>query len=59
MVEKSEEDWKLKLRYGKISTPYEHYTLITDGHILDANKCGVERGGSAFMSMKVWASSSR
>ena len=48
-------DWKLKLRYGKLQTPYHHFTVIIDGfaekEIEDFN-CPK---GFAFMSIKVWA----
>lgn len=51
-----ETDWKLKLRYGKETTPYSHYTIIADGvagDLVDGFEC---RPGSAVMSMKAWAS---
>jgi hypothetical protein len=53
----SEKDWKLKLRYGKLITPYKHYTLIAEGvvgKLADGFEC---RPGTAFMAMKAWASS--
>ena len=33
----SDEDknWKLKLRYGKLKTPFQHFTLIADGIVGD------------------------
>jgi hypothetical protein len=49
--------WKLKLRYGRIETPYSHFTLIAEGvvgELADGFSC---RPGKAFMGMKVWASS--
>ena len=30
-IDESEKDWKLKLRYGKLKTPYQHYTAIAEG----------------------------
>jgi hypothetical protein len=51
----AEKDWKLKLRYGKLQTPYKHYTLIAEGiagNTLDDFSC---RAGNAFMGIKVWA----
>ena len=50
-------DWKLKLRYGKLVTPFKHYTVIADG---DADK--LDEGfecpkGNAFIGMKIWAES--
>ena len=53
-----EPDWKLKLRYGKLLTPFHHYTAIAKGvvgELPDGFSC---RPGPAFMGMKTWASSS-
>jgi len=50
-----EKDWKLKLRYGKIKTPFKHYTAIADGivgELIDGFDC---RSGKAYMGMKTWA----
>lgn len=48
-------DWKLKLRYGKSTTPFNHYAVLGGGMMLnDSNKYQC-RVGSAVMSMKVWA----
>jgi hypothetical protein len=50
-------DWKLKLRYGKLKTPYNHYTAIAEGvadQLPDGFSC---QDGTAFMAMKTWASS--
>ncbi|SOD14697.1 hypothetical protein [Pedobacter xixiisoli] len=47
-------DWKLKLRYGKIKTPYKHFTIIGNcevGNLIDEFSC---RPGPAYVSMKVW-----
>ena len=53
MEEKS--DWKLKLRYGKDTTPYTHYTVLAEGvcgNMVDGFSCPK---GNAIMSIKVWA----
>ena len=50
-----EKNWKLKLRYGKIKTPYKHYTAIADGivgELIDGFDC---RAGKAYMGMKTWS----
>ena len=48
-------DWKLKLRYGRIETPYEHFTLIApviiNQYIADFNA----QPGKAYAAMKIWA----
>ena len=31
----SNSDWKLKLRYGKESTPFTHFTVLGAGKVLD------------------------
>jgi hypothetical protein len=55
--ETADNDWKLKLRYGRLQTPFKHYTVIAEGvvgELADGFSC---RPGSAFMAMKTWASS--
>ncbi len=50
-------DWKLKLRYGKLKTPFQHRTVIAEGvvgQLSDGFSC---RPGPAFLGMKTWASS--
>lgn len=50
-----EKDWKLKLRYGKLTTPYQHFTVLGDGvvgELTDGFEC---RPGRAWMAMKAWA----
>ncbi|MFT3896337.1 MAG: hypothetical protein QM719_01330 [Thermomonas sp.] len=50
-----EKDWKLKLRYGRISTPYKHFTIVADGvsrEMAEGFEC---RPGPAVMAMKGWA----
>jgi hypothetical protein len=49
--------WTLKLRYGRLKTPYTHYTAIAEGvvgDLADGFSCGP---GAAFMGMKLWATS--
>ena len=56
-MENIDKDWKLKLRYGKLTTPFKHITLIAQGvagELQDGFSCPP---GNAFMGMKVWASS--
>ena len=57
MIRETIKNWKLKLRYGLLKTPYSHYTLIADGKLVappgDDNCPAI----TAFMGMKVWASS--
>ena len=48
-------NWKLNLRYGRLKTPFQHFTLIADGiagELVDGVAC---RAGPAVMSMKAWA----
>ena len=50
-------DWRLKLRYGKLTTPYKHYTILADGEVGQLAE-GFEGGpGTAWMAMKAWAES--
>ena len=50
-----EKDWKLKLRYGKETTPFIHYTVMAEG-IVGKLEDGFEcPQGTAWMSMKTWA----
>ena len=51
-------DWKLKLRYGRIQTPYEHFTIISDGVFGEPSDEFGCPAGPAFMTMRVWASDS-
>jgi len=55
--EENNKNWKLKLRYGKIKTPFQHYTVLADGiveELADDFKCPP---GKAWMGMKTWSSS--
>jgi hypothetical protein len=55
MVEKN---WKLKLRYGKLTTPYKHYTLIAPVVINEYIDDFAAKPGTAYIGMKVWATDS-
>ena len=55
--EGQDKNWKLKLRYGKLKTPFQHFTLLADGVVGDLMEGFSCRPGSAIMGMKVWASS--
>ena len=57
--ESEDKNWKLKLRYGKLKTPFQHFTLIVEGTVVERLSEGFScPRGSAFMGMKVWATSS-
>ena len=49
------QDWKLKLRYGKETTPYQHFTVIGDGTVGELGDGFSCPPGPAFMAMKTWA----
>ncbi|MBE9586247.1 hypothetical protein IM792_17470 [Mucilaginibacter sp. JRF] len=51
-------NWKLKLRYGKIRTPYKHYTLITPVSISEYIEDFSARPGTAYLGAKIWATDS-
>lgn len=50
-------NWKLKLRYGKISTAFKHYTVLADGEVGELGHGFACRPGKAWMAMKIWANS--
>ena len=52
-----EKDWKLKLRYGKMSTPFKHYTSLANGIVHELKHGFNCPKGKAWMAMKNWASS--
>ena len=56
-TEQPDTSWKAKLRYGKIQTPFHHYTSIAEGVVGELTDGFVCPAGSAFMGMKTWASS--
>jgi hypothetical protein len=49
--------WKAHLRYGKIQTPFHHFTALAKGVVGKLADGFVCPAGSAFMGMKTWASS--
>lgn len=54
-IDDSDPSWKLKLRFGKIKTPFQHFTAIAEGivgELIEGFECP---SGSAFMGMKTWA----
>ena len=57
MAADSNRDWKLKLRYGKTKTEFEHFTTIAEGVVVKLSEGFSCRPGKAIFAMKVWASS--
>lgn len=58
MTGEDSRDWKLKLRYGKLTTPFRHFTVLADGvvgNLTDGFRC---RLGRAWMAMKAWSADS-
>jgi hypothetical protein len=53
--ENQSKNWKLKLRYGKLKTPFQHFTLLADGVVGDLIEGFSCRPGRAIMGMKIWA----
>ncbi len=51
-MDEQNKNWKLKLRYGKLTTIYKHFTAITEGVIEEEAEYSP---GSAFMRIKIWA----
>jgi len=51
-------NWKLQLKYGKIQSPYSHFTVLADGEVGELNPDFKCRKGKAWMGMKIWSSSS-
>ncbi len=58
MNNQPESDWKLKLRFGKITTSFNHYTILVDGRVHDKTKFSLDFDGPAIMALKIWAESS-
>jgi hypothetical protein len=52
-----EKNWKLKLKYGKLETPYKHYTLFADGQNINLSEEFDCPKGFAIMSIKTWCES--
>ena len=51
----NENNWKLKLQSGELSTPYSHYTVLAEGicgDLIEGFSCPK---GNAIMGIKVWA----
>jgi hypothetical protein len=57
MTASPDRDWKLKLRYGKTKTEFEHFTAIAEGVVGNLSGGFSCRPGKAFFAMKMWASS--
>jgi hypothetical protein len=56
-LEQPDPSWKVQLRYGKIQTPFRHFTALAEGtvgELADGFECPP---GRAFMGMNTWASS--
>lgn len=56
-TDQPDKDWKLQLRYGKLKTPYKHYTVLAEGEVKELLNDFSCPPGKAFMGMKTWASS--
>ena len=56
-TDEPEKDWKLRLRYGRLETPYRHYTVIAEGVVSEEIADLQCPAGKAFMAMKAWAAS--
>jgi len=50
-----ESNWKLKLRYDKETTPFQHFTAIGDGVVAELIEGFECRNGPAIMAIKTWA----
>jgi hypothetical protein len=57
MTDEAPRNWKLLLRYGRLRTPYEHFTVFADVQVIEANADLGSHAGPGWMSMNVWASS--
>lgn len=58
MNESDNKNWKLKLRTGKLITPFKHFTLIADGFVDSELRDGLYCPlGNAMMGMSAWATS--
>jgi hypothetical protein len=43
------------LRYGRLETPYEHFTVLADVRVIEGDADLGSQVGLAWLSMKVWA----
>ena len=50
----NEKDWKVKLRYGKLKTAFQHYSIIAPVIISEYIEEFEAKPGKAYVSMKVW-----
>jgi len=50
-----ESNWKLKLRYDREITPFQHFTAIGDGVVAELIEGFECRKGPAVMAIKTWA----
>jgi len=50
----NDKDWKLKLRYGKLITPFQHYTIIAQVIISEYIEDFEAKPGKAYVAMKAW-----
>lgn len=48
-------DWKLKLKYGKLKTPFNHYTIIAPVLINEYSEEYAAQSGKAYVGLKIWA----
>jgi hypothetical protein len=55
MSDEAPKDWKLKLHYGQTDTRYEHFAMVADGEVLEANADFKTEVGPCVLSMKAWA----
>ena len=47
-------DWKLQLRYGKLSTRFAHFSLLAEGVLVTEQKEHGCPAGPAFLGLKLW-----
>lgn len=52
MTDDADKNWKLRLRYGKLKTPYRHYTALAEGEVRGELDGFSYPPGPAFMGMK-------
>ncbi|MEN6320855.1 MAG: hypothetical protein ABFD82_19140 [Syntrophaceae bacterium] len=57
-MEETIKDWKLKLRYGKLTTAFQHFTVLADGIVGELKEGFKCRPGRAWMAMRTWATDS-
>jgi hypothetical protein len=55
--EQTPRNWKLLLRYGRLKTRYEHFTVFVDVRVTEPQADVRSQLGPAWMAMKVWAPS--